>query len=71
MPFTPPLDAGVHAALAVELFKAGRIASTRAAKLAGMTLPQFLDYLSAEGIPVVDYAPDELDQELAAFDARV
>jgi len=60
----------VHAALAAELFKNGQITSARAAKLAGMTLPQFLDYLSAQGIPVVDYTPEELDQELTAFDVH-
>jgi len=71
VPFTDSLlDAGVHATLAAGLFKNGQITSARAAKLAGMTLPQFLDYLSAQGIPVVDYAPEELDQELAAFDVH-
>jgi len=71
MSFTETLPvAGTHTALAAKVFKAGQITSARAAKLAGMTLPQFLDYLSAQGIPVVDYAPEELDRELAAFDAQ-
>ncbi|WP_369696939.1 UPF0175 family protein [Comamonas testosteroni] len=43
--------------------------SARAAKLARMSLPQFLAHLSAQGIPVVDHEPAELEQELAAFDA--
>ena len=70
VPFTEELlDAGVHAALAAHLFKSGEITSARAAKLARMSLPQFLAHLSAQGIPVVDHEPAELEQELAAFDA--
>ena len=69
VPFTEELlDAGVHAALAAHLFKSGEITSARAAKLARMSLPQFLAHLSAQGIPVVDHEPAELEQELAAFD---
>lgn len=70
VPFTDDLlQAGVHAALAVSLFKNGDLTSARAAKLARMSLPQFLAHLSAQGIPVVDHDPSELAQELAAFDA--
>jgi predicted HTH domain antitoxin len=70
VPFTDELlAAGVHAALAVDLFKSGTMTSARAAKLARMSLPQFLAHLSAQGIPVVDHEPAELEQELAAFDA--
>lgn len=70
IPFTDELlEAGVHAALAVNLFKSGDMTSARAAKLARMSLPQFLAHLSAQGIPVVDHEPAELEQELAAFDA--
>jgi len=69
VPFTDALlEAGVHAALAAGLFKSGTLTLTQAAKLAGMGLPQFLGYLSAQGIPVVDYDPAELEQELAYFD---
>lgn len=70
VPFTADLlAAGVHTALAVSLFKGGHLPPARAAKLARMSLPQFLAHLSAQGIPVVDYDPAELEQELAAFDA--
>ncbi len=70
VPFTEDLlEAGVHAALAVHLFKSGELTSARAAKLARMNLPQFLAHLSAQGIPVVDHDPAQLEQELAAFDA--
>ncbi len=69
VPFTDDLlQMGVHTALAVNLFKTGDITSARAAKLAHMSLPQFLAHLSEQGIAVVDYDPGELAQELAAFD---
>ncbi|WP_137924189.1 UPF0175 family protein [Cupriavidus sp. 2SB] len=68
VPFTEELlQIGVHAALAVSLFKNGEVTSVRAAKLAQTTLSQFLAQLSVLGIAVVDYDPDELAQELAAF----
>jgi predicted HTH domain antitoxin len=71
VPFTDDLlQMGVHTALAVSLFKSGEVTSARAAKLARMSLAQFLEHLSAQGIPVVDYSPTELVQELAAFDAK-
>ena len=70
VPFTDELlKAGVHTALAVSLFKSGTITTARAAKLARMSLPQFLAHLSAQGIAVVDHEPAELEQELVAFDA--
>jgi len=70
VPFTEDLlQAGVHATLATHLFKGGDLTSARAAKLARMSLPQFLAHLSAQGIPVVDHDPAQLEQELAAFDA--
>lgn len=70
VPFTEELlKAGVHTALAVNLFKSGAMTLARAAKVARMSLPQFLANLSAQGIPVVDHDPADLEQELAAFDA--
>lgn len=70
VPFTEDLlQAGVHTALAVKLFQGGAITSARAARLARISLPQFLAHLSVQGIPVVDHDPAELEQELAAFDA--
>jgi predicted HTH domain antitoxin len=70
VPFTDELlEAGVHTALAVGLFKCGEMTSAQAAKLAQMSLPRFLAHLSVQGIAVVDYDPAELEQELAVFDA--
>lgn len=70
VPFSEELlQAGVHTALAVNLFKSGDLTPSRAAKLARMSLQQFLEYVSARGISVVTHEPDDLAQELAAFDA--
>lgn len=69
VPFTDELiQMGVHAALAVSLFKRGDLTPTRATKLARMSLAQFLAHLSAQSIAGVDHDPAELAQELAAFD---
>ena len=71
VPFTEELlEMGVHTALAVGLFRSGELTPARAAKLARLSLPQFLAHLSAQGIAVVDYDPAELGQELAAFDSE-
>ncbi len=68
VPFTDELlEAGVHTALAVGLFKSGELTGPRAAKLARMSVAQFYAHVSEQGIPVVDHDPSELAQELAAF----
>lgn len=54
-------------ALALILFKDGELSSGQAAKLAHLTLAEFLERASRQGIDVVSYDPAELDQELAAF----
>jgi predicted HTH domain antitoxin len=71
VPFTEDvLQAGVHTALAISLFRTGDLTPGRAAKLARMTLPEFLEFASERGIDVVDYDPTELEQELAEFDTK-
>jgi predicted HTH domain antitoxin len=66
VPFTEALlQAGVHTALAVRLFQEGTLTPGRAARLARMSLAEFLETVSAQGIPVVDYDPAELAEELA------
>lgn len=71
VPFTDELlKEGVHVALAVSLFKNGEITTGKAARLARMSLAEFLAYLSQQGIDVVDYDPADLSQELALFNVR-
>ena len=68
VPFTDELlQAGVHTALAVSLFKSADLTAARAARLARMSLPRFLEHLGEQGIAVVDHDPAELERELAAF----
>jgi len=58
---------GVNVALAIKLFQEGTLSLGKAARLGGMNLPQFTSKLSEQGIPAVDYRPEELDAELAAI----
>jgi len=60
---------GVHVALAIKLFQDGTISLGRATKLAGLDQERFIDRLSSLGIPVADYAPEELDRELETLSA--
>lgn len=55
----------VRQAIAVSLFKDRLISVGSAAKMADESLGAMLTRLSRLGIPVVDYADDELAQELA------
>ena len=69
VPFTEALlQAGVHTALAIRLFQEGTLPPGRAARLARMSLAEFLETVSTQGIPVVDYDAAELAEELARFD---
>jgi prevent-host-death family protein len=63
------LEGGVRVSLAVKLFRDDAVSLRQGAKLAGMTLSEFISECSARDIPVVRYEPGELDQELAALDA--
>jgi prevent-host-death family protein len=62
------LKEGVRVALAVKLFDNEVISIGKAAKLAGMPLGEFIDYLSALKIPVVRYGKKELQRELSTFE---
>ena len=67
VPFSDTLlDKGARVALAEHLFKDGVLSLSKAAKLAGMPYVLFSEHLSRIGIPVVDYSPDELEDELKA-----
>lgn len=62
------LREGVAVALAVKLFDEEVLTLRQAAKVAGMTLAQFMEECSARDIPVVRYSPEELEQEVKVFD---
>jgi predicted HTH domain antitoxin len=50
--------------LMVKLFETGKLSVGQAADLAGYSKPTFIELLSKLGVPVIDYPPEELEQEL-------
>ena len=67
VPFTERLlELGVHRTLALHLFETRHLTLARAAKLAAMTLEEFLGLLGQTGISAADYLPEELDEEIRA-----
>jgi predicted HTH domain antitoxin len=66
-----PFDAwlvkfGVARALALHLFEAGLVTLARGAKLAGLSIEDFIELLGATGVDAVRYSPDELEAEAGA-----
>jgi prevent-host-death family protein len=61
------LRCGLGVALAIKLFQDGTISLGKAAKLSGLPYEAFVEQLASLGIAAVDYAPDQLDGELAAI----
>jgi len=65
LPFSRELlEKGTGFALALQLYNEGTITAARAAKLAGVSLAEFLNDVSMQGVPVVDYPVEELDEEV-------
>lgn len=50
--------------LAEQLYCEGQITLGRAAKMADMSYAKFAEHLSALDIAVVDYPPEDLEEEL-------
>lgn len=50
--------------LMVKLFETGKISLGQAAKMAGYSKPTFIELLGKLGVPVIDYPPEELEQEM-------
>ena len=63
------LEDGVRVSLAVKLFGDEVVSLRQGAKLARMTMSEFMAECSTRNIPVVSYPPDELDRELAMLNA--
>jgi len=69
VPFSEELlQLGLATAFAVKLYKEGTFTLGKAAKLANCSQETFIDRLGKLGIPVVDYPPSELSQELKDFE---
>src|SRR3990167_2464168 len=58
------LKFGLRSAMAIKLYDEEVVTRGAAAKIAGDSIPVFIDKLGALQIPVVRYSPEELDQEL-------
>ena len=52
--------------LAIKLYEVGKVSLGQAAKLAGFSRRAFLAVLGRHKIPVFDYSPEELKQEIDA-----
>ena len=65
MPFDERLlSLGVHRSLALHLLEGGRLTLSQAAKVAGVSIEEFMELLAETDIPAVDYPPEELADEL-------
>ena len=60
---------GIRLALATALFKDGSLALARAAKLADMHLPDFMQHLSRLGIPVIHSSAQEVKKDVETLEA--
>lgn len=61
------LKSGAMFALSARMFQQGLVSGGIAGKLCGMTRLDFYDALGRHGIPVVNYPPQELTEELAVL----
>jgi predicted HTH domain antitoxin len=52
--------------LAIKLYEVGKVSLGQAAKLAGFSRRAFIDVLGRHKIPVFEYSPEELRQEIDA-----
>lgn len=58
------LKIGINQNLAIKLFENRLVTLSKAAKIAFLSIEEFTDLLQETGISVVDYSPDELDEEM-------
>lgn len=58
---------GIRLALATALFRDGNLPIGRAAKIAKLTLVDFIQHLSRLGIPVVQGTPEDVEKDEAAI----
>lgn len=59
---------GVRIDLAIKLFDENVLSTGQAARLAGLPLAEFLKICSEQGVPVVRYEPEEIEEELKVVD---
>ncbi len=59
---------GVRTALATALFKDGELSLARSAKLAELTLADFIGHIARLGIPVINQTEAEVQEDLDTLD---
>lgn len=65
VPFDERLLAhGIDRAMAIGLFEAGQVSLRQGARLARLSLGEFIELLGKFAVPVVDYPPEDLQKEL-------
>jgi len=65
LPFDERLLAyGVNRALALHLFEAHQVSLAQAAKIANLSMEDFIELLGQAGVAAVDYDPAELAEEV-------
>ncbi len=57
----------VHVAVVVRLYETEVISLGKAARMAGLSLSEFIDRLGALNIPVIRYPAEDLKREIAEF----
>jgi len=69
VPFDERLLAhGVHRAVALHLFESGRVTLSQGARLASLSVEEFIELLGEVGIPAVNYPPEELAEEVKTLE---
>lgn len=61
---------GLPVAMAIKLYEDEVVSLGKAARLAGVSIEEFIEKLGALGIPAVRYVPKELDDEIALLRQR-
>ncbi|MDX1997991.1 MAG: type II toxin-antitoxin system prevent-host-death family antitoxin [Thermoanaerobaculia bacterium] len=59
------LSLGLHRALALHLVETRRVSLGQAARLAGMPLIDFMEWVGQAGVAVIDYPAEDLEAEVA------
>jgi len=58
------LALGINRAMALDLYEAGQATLAQAAKLADLSVEEFIELLGQAGVAAVSYSPEELAEEL-------
>ena len=54
--------------LTMKLFEEGKVSLGKAAEMAGYTKRTYMELLGKRGIPIINYPPEELEQEMKVLE---